>query len=221
MKRLQPFSKFVALLAVLLWCACLSGAQQVQKIPAKPASAKAAAAKTAPAKQAVSRRAARRASIEAKRKVGAMQRVPEKAAVTKPAPVRVEPQKPSLVAPLPPPPPVAVEEATHARDPFSPLVRATEPSAGHSNLPPGIAGLQVATVRLEGMIKTPDGVMAVVANPEDHVYFLHTGDHIFDGLVEKIELGQITFQQENKDAFGRVVERDVTKQLYPIAGDEQ
>lgn len=112
-------------------------------------------------------------------------------------------------------------ESGHGRDPFAALVRASDPGDSHSNLPPGIAGLQVATVRLEGMVKTSDGIVAVVANPQDSVYFLHDGDHIYDGVVEKIDIDDITFRQESKDAFGRTVDRDVAKRLYPIAGDAQ
>jgi Tfp pilus assembly protein PilP len=112
-------------------------------------------------------------------------------------------------------------EAAHGRDPFAALVRESDPSDSHSNLPPGIAGLQVATVRLQGMVRTSDGMVAVVENPQDSVYFLHDGDHIYDGVVEKIGIDGITFRQESKDAFGRTVDRDVSKRLYPIAGDEQ
>lgn len=112
-------------------------------------------------------------------------------------------------------------ENGHGRDPFAALIRAADPNAGHENLPPGIAGLQVATLRMQGMVRTADGMVAVVANPQDSVYFLHDGDHIFDGVVEKIGIDDITFRQQSKDAFGRTVDRNVSKRLYPIAGDEQ
>jgi Tfp pilus assembly protein PilP len=108
----------------------------------------------------------------------------------------------------------------HVRDPFAALVR-TGDAGDHLNLPPGIAGLQVATLRLQGLVKGPEGMVAIVSNPQDRVYFLHEGDHIYDGLVEKIEMDKITFQQENKDAFGRPVQREIIKRLYPIAGEEQ
>lgn len=109
---------------------------------------------------------------------------------------------------------------THLRDPFAALVR-TGDAGEHLNLPPGIAGLQVTTLRLQGLVKGPEAMIAVVANPQDRVYFLHEGDHIFDGLVEKIDMDKITFQQVNKDAFGRPVQREIVKRLYPIAGEEQ
>jgi hypothetical protein len=108
----------------------------------------------------------------------------------------------------------------HLRDPFAALVR-TGDTGGHLNLPPGIAGLQVATLQLQGLVKGPNGMIAVVANPQGSVYFIHEGDHIYDGMVEKIDLDKVTFQQVNKDAFGRPVEREVVKRLYPIAGEEQ
>ena len=116
--------------------------------------------------------------------------------------------------------PVREAAPAHLRDPFAALVR-TGDAGEHLNLPPGIAGLQVATVRLQGLVKGPDGMIAVVANPQDRVYFIHEGDHIFDGLVEKIDMDKITFQQVNKDAFGRPVQREIVKRLYPIAGEEQ
>ncbi|HEV2288600.1 MAG TPA: hypothetical protein VGR81_06565 [Candidatus Acidoferrales bacterium] len=225
MKRLQPFMRFVTLLALLLLCASMAGSQQVPRTPAKPQASKTPATKTSSGMQVTQKRTSRpivRKKVSLGKSAPA-KRVETKAQPKKPLPAKVvaAPQTPQIVAPLPPPPPVAVEEAMHTRDPFAPLVKTSEPGAGRGNLPPGIAGLQVATMRLQGMVRTSDSFVAVVANPEDHVYFLHTGDHIFDGVVEKIELGQITFQQESKDAFGRVVQREVTKRLYPIAGDEQ
>jgi len=110
--------------------------------------------------------------------------------------------------------------ASHERDPFAPLIR-TGDTGGHLNLPPGIAGLQISTLHLEGMVKTAEGMVAVVSNPQGSVYFIHDGDHLYDGVVEKIGLNEITFQQESKDAFGRPMEREVSKRLYPMAGDEQ
>lgn len=116
--------------------------------------------------------------------------------------------------------PAARHEAVHERDPFAPLIRTGQPG-GHLNLPPGIAGLQISTLQLEGMVEGAKGTVAVVSNPEDHVYFLHDGDQLYDGVVGKIGLNEVTFRQESKDAFGRTVETDVTKRLYPIAGEQQ
>jgi hypothetical protein len=130
-------------------------------------------------------------------------------------------QAPATSAPSPALTPVREQAPpVHLRDPFAALVH-TGDTGSHLNLPPGIAGLQVATLQLQGLVKGPNGMIAVVANPQGSVYFIHEGDHIYDGVVEKIDLDKVTFQQESKDAFGRPVQREVVKRLYPIAGEEQ
>jgi hypothetical protein len=39
--------------------------------------------------------------------------------------------------------------------------------------------------------------------------------------VEKIGLDGVTFRENSKDAFGKSVERLVTKRIYPSAGEQQ
>ena len=90
---------------------------------------------------------------------------------------------------------------------------------GH--LPPGKAGLVIATVHVDGTVKAPSGMIAVVSNPEQRVYFIREGDQLYDGDVEKIGLDGVTFKENSKDAFGKPVERVVTKRIYPSAGEQQ
>ena len=88
-------------------------------------------------------------------------------------------------------------------------------------LPPGKAGLVVATVHVDGTVSSPNGMLAVVSNPDQRVYFLREGDRLYDGDVEKIGLDGVTFKENSKDAFGKPVERIVTKRIYPSAGEQQ
>jgi Tfp pilus assembly protein PilP len=104
------------------------------------------------------------------------------------------------------------------RDPFQPLVN--DRKAGPP-LPPGKAGLVVATVHVDGTVSSPSGMLAVVSNPDQRVYFLREGDKLYDGDVEKIGLDGVTFKENSKDAFGKQVERTVTKRIYPSAGEQQ
>jgi type IV pilus assembly protein PilP len=106
------------------------------------------------------------------------------------------------------------------RDPFLPLVNEGKPGGGVP-LPPGKAGLVVATVRIDGTVRAPEGMLAVVSNPDQRVYFLREGDRLYDGDVEKIGLDGVTFKENSKDAFGKPVERLVTKRIYPSAGEQQ
>jgi Tfp pilus assembly protein PilP len=106
------------------------------------------------------------------------------------------------------------------RDPFVPLVNEHK-SAGGPPLPPGKAGLVVATVHVDGTVSSPNGMLAVVSNPDQRVYFLREGDRLYDGDVEKIGLDGVTFKENSKDAFGKPVERTVTKRIYSSAGEQQ
>ena len=118
--------------------------------------------------------------------------------------------------------PVESEVKIARRDPFESLVgRQQAQDALAKNLPPGKAGLQVGTLRLDGIVRAPNGMIAVVANPQQRTYFLREGDKLYDGTVEKISMEGVTFHEEGKDAFGKPVERQVNKRLYSTAGEQQ
>lgn len=107
------------------------------------------------------------------------------------------------------------------RDPFVPLINLSTKGGNELHLPPGKAGLVISTVRVDGAVSSPDGMIAVVSNPEEHVYFIREGDHLYDGEVEKIGLDGVTFRENTKDAFGKAVERTVTKRIFASAGAQQ
>jgi len=108
------------------------------------------------------------------------------------------------------------------RDPFeSMLARQAAAAKGGQNLPPGKAGLQVSTLRVDGIVKATNGMIAVVTNPQSRTYFLREGDRLYDGAVEKISMDGVTFHEEGKDAFGKPVERSVNKRIYSMAGEQQ
>jgi type IV pilus assembly protein PilP len=113
------------------------------------------------------------------------------------------------------------EMLANRRDPFMPLVNEKKETGGGQHLPPGKAGLVIATVRVDGTVKSPNGMIAVVSNPDQRVYFVREGDRLYDGDVEKISLDGVMFRENSKDAFGQPVERMVTKRIYPSAGELQ
>lgn len=118
----------------------------------------------------------------------------------------------------------AVESETKVarRDPFESLTsRQDAASRTAANLPPGKAGLQVASLRLDGVVKGPNGMIAVVTNPQMRTYFLREGDQLYDGRVEKIAMDGVSFHEVGKDAFGKPVERQVNKRIYSSAGEQQ
>jgi len=163
---------------------------------------------------------------------------PGMSAQTKPAqkPAKKKARAAKMAKPATPPPaaapanaaptpaPAAAEPSepvANRRDPFMPLVSVPKPGENNQHLPPGKAGLVIATVRVDGAVQSPNGMIAVVSNPEQRVYFVREGDHLYDGDVEKIGLDGVTFKENSKDAFGKPVERLVTKRIYPSAGEQQ
>jgi hypothetical protein len=116
----------------------------------------------------------------------------------------------------------APEKSAVRRDPFDTLLtKASNSNAPPENLPPGKAGLIVGTLRINGIVRSPSGMIAVVANPQQRVYFLREGDRLYDGSVSKIALDAISFNEIGKDAFGKPLARVVTRRLYPSPGEQQ
>jgi Tfp pilus assembly protein PilP len=108
------------------------------------------------------------------------------------------------------------------RDPFESLIgkqKAQQEAA--KNLPPGKGGLQVSTLKIDGIVHAPNGMIAVVSNPQNRTYFLHEGDQLYDGKVERIAMDGVSFHESGKDAFGKPTEREVNKRIYSNAGEEQ
>jgi hypothetical protein len=136
------------------------------------------------------------------------------------APATAGSQKPAAKAPVEKP---AEEKASAPRrDPFETLLNvAKSGNTTPENLPPGKAGLVVATLQINGIVRGSGGMIAIVSNPQQRVYFLREGDKLYDGTIEHITLEAITFQEIGKDAFGKPLEHQVTKRLYPSPGEQQ
>jgi hypothetical protein len=147
-------------------------------------------------------------------------KAPAKAAAKTPA---KSPAKAASQTPAKPPAakPAPVKATVAKRDPFESLLsRASATNAPPENLPPGRAGLVVSTLSIDGVVKAPNGMIAVVSNPQHRVYFLREGDKLYDGSVDHITLEAVSFHEMGKDAFGKPVERAVTKRLYATSGEQ-
>jgi len=192
---------------------------RAQVSPSTPNNVKSAlAGQTAPAQQAAKPAApptASKPSAQAAKPTAKKSGKPGAKAPAKPAVKAVE--KPATPGA---PPQAAESEMKQARrDPFESLIG--RQNKAPANLPPGIRGLQVSTLRLDGIVRAPSGMIAVVSNPQARTYFLHEGDHLYDGSVEKISMDGVSFHEEGKDAFGKPVEHQVNKRIYSSPGEQQ
>jgi hypothetical protein len=188
-----------------------STAQAPQKTPAsaQPVKTGAGAAK-APAN--ASKQAAKKAAPSTP---SAVKAEPKKKAEPKPKKASAKPAQPSGEATG-----QKEEPKIARRDPFESLV-GRERSGDSGPRLPGKAGLVISQLRLDGVVRYVDGMIAVVTNPQSRTYFLREGDQLYDGRVAKISMDGVTFHEVGKDAFGKPVDREVSKRMYPSPGETQ
>jgi len=188
---------------------------QSQPPSAPPSPAPAPAKPSGPAAAKAPAKAPGKAAAKAQAKAKTPGKAPAKAPEAAKGAAEAASAKPPVEKP-------AEEMPTVRRDPFDTLLtKARASNAPPENLPPGKAGLIVDTLRINGIVHSANGMIAIVSNSQQRVYFLREGDKLYDGSVEKIALDAISFHEIGKDAFGKPLERVVTKRLYPTPGEQQ
>ena len=203
-------------------------AQVAKQAPAKSTAAPASAAQNKPAASNTNKPAAS-GSKPAGQAANAKRPKPAAKPAAKPgtpaaklAPKRAKKSTPRAAKPAASAANTAEKEPRVAkRDPFESLVGREHGGGTTGPLPPGKAGLQVSTLRLDGIVRAPSGMIAVVSNPQSRTYFLREGDQLYDGRVEKIAMDGVSFHEVGKDAFGKPLERQVSKRIYASAGEQQ
>ncbi|MDE3181505.1 MAG: hypothetical protein KGM47_17820 [Acidobacteriota bacterium] len=127
------------------------------------------------------------------------------------------------------PPPAASQPAvrTSGRDPFKlpppPLLNSKGMGIQPLDLPPGVRGLIISTLKLEGVVSEDSGreMIAVVTNDTQRAYFLRVNERLYDGVVTQITPQAVTFSEWKRDDSGRESLRTVVRRLNQKAGDGQ
>jgi Tfp pilus assembly protein PilP len=125
-------------------------------------------------------------------------------------------------APTPPPdtkitdqdftPSVYTYEVGGRRDPFrSLLVR--NPSEKERVRPPGLAGVMVDELELQGTIKVKQGWVAMMRGPDNKSHLIRKGTTLFDGEVTDVSATEVTFRQNVNDPTNPKPFREVVKAL--------
>jgi Tfp pilus assembly protein PilP len=97
------------------------------------------------------------------------------------------------------------------RDPFvSPVVHLGAVGSGCSS---GKRCLAIDQIALKGVVRSENGMIAVVVNALDKAYFLRENDPVFNGYVTKITADSIVFKETFHDKLGKESTRDVTKTI--------
>lgn len=98
------------------------------------------------------------------------------------------------------------------RDPFrSLLVR--EASRPGGPRPPGIAGISIDDITLQGIWKTKSGYVAQIRGTDNKSYLLRAGDLLYDGEVTRVAPNEVSLRQNLNDPQSVKPFRDMTKQL--------
>jgi len=201
-------------ITILLLAATLTWAQSPagKTTAAQPASKTKA---TVTAKAAAKPKTTTKAAAKPKATAKAAAKTPKtKAVAAKPKPKSpMKPKPAKAVAQKPAPemaPSTAMATAVRKRDPFiSPVQARIEGQAGACG--GGKRCLAVGEIVLRGVVKSPNGMIAVVENSARKTYFLRENDPIFNGFVQKITADSVVFREHVVDNMGRDSQRDVTK----------
>ncbi len=99
------------------------------------------------------------------------------------------------------------------RDPFlSPVV--TRVGGGGAGCSGGKRCLAADSISLRGIVRSHDGMIAVVVNAANKAYFLRENDPIFNGFVARITDDSMVLRETVQDVLGRKSTRDVVKKLF-------
>ena len=100
------------------------------------------------------------------------------------------------------------------RDPFQSLVGPT-PLLKGGERPPGVPGFLIDEMKLQGVVSTKGGLVAMVSGPDSKGYLLHAGEKVFDGEVLRITPSSVVFRQAVNDPTQIERFREVVKDLNP------
>lgn len=103
-------------------------------------------------------------------------------------------------------------DAAGRRDPFRSLLIRAE-NRGGAQRPPGIAGIAIDDLQLQGIWKTRAGYVAQIRGTDNKSYLIRAGDLLYDGEVTRIGPNEVSFRQNLNDPQSVKPFRDVTKQL--------
>jgi len=101
------------------------------------------------------------------------------------------------------------------RDPFRSLLEGFEESEeGPANArPPGLPGMKVEELKVEGIIQTPSGILAFVLGRDNVSYIIRPGTKLYNGEVSEIQLKKVVFRQKVNDPNRLKQYEDVVREI--------
>jgi len=98
------------------------------------------------------------------------------------------------------------------RDPFRSLL-ARQAKEEFGGRPPGLRGMGIEEIRLQGILRIPEGYVAMVQGTDNMSYLIRPGTLLYDGTVELIEQGKVVFRMQVADPKSLKPYREVVRTL--------
>lgn len=96
------------------------------------------------------------------------------------------------------------------RDPFQTIIRT---QTGEVACATGKKCLVIGKIDLKGIVRSQNGMIAIVSNQQRKTYFLHENDPVFNGAVVKITPDSVVFRETVVDRVGRQSTREIVKRI--------
>ena len=100
------------------------------------------------------------------------------------------------------------------RDPFRSLV-GPAPKLQPGQRPAGVPGFLIDEMKIQGVVKTKQGLVVLINGPDNKGYLIRVGDKVLDGEVIRITPTSVVFRQEVNDPTRIERYREVVKDLSP------
>ena len=100
------------------------------------------------------------------------------------------------------------------RDPFRSLV-GPAPKLQPGQRPAGTPGFLIDEMKLQGVVRTKQGLVGMINGPDNKGYLIRVGDKVLDGEVIRITASSVVFRQEVNDPTRIERYREVVKDLSP------
>ncbi len=99
------------------------------------------------------------------------------------------------------------------RDPFRSLLEGMQEEERPGQRPPGLAGMMIEELKLEGIVQTSAGILAFVQGRDNLSYILRPGTELYNGSVKEIDPDKVVFRQQVNDPKALKPYREVVREI--------
>ncbi|HPC82679.1 MAG TPA: hypothetical protein P5234_05255 [Thermoanaerobaculaceae bacterium] len=103
-------------------------------------------------------------------------------------------------------------DAANRRDPFRSLL-AGPVKEDMGERPPGLRGMGIEEIQLKGILRLPEGWVAMIQGTDNMSHMIRAGMVLYDGTVERVESNRVVFKLQVSDPKSLKPYREVVRVL--------